>query len=101
VTREDRSLRRAAGALAVGLGGVRFSAVPDPRAARGRKWSSATLLRAMLVGLLSGMHSLKATERLSEDLGCAMRRKLGVSRRVLGSSTRFGPTLIPRFGPTP
>jgi len=88
VTREDRSLRRAAGALAVGLGGVRFSAVPDPRAARGRKWSAATLLRTMLVGLLSGMHSLKETERLTEDLGCAMRRKLGVSRRVPDTTMR-------------
>lgn len=88
MTREDRRLRRAAGALAVGLAGVRFAAVPDPRAARGRKWSATTLLRAVLVGMLSGAHSLKETERLSEDLGCAMRRKLGVSRRVPDTTMR-------------
>ena len=96
-TRDDRSLRRAAGALAVGLGGVRLAAVPDPRATRGRKWPAATLLRTMLVGLLSGMKSLKETERLTDCLAGAMRRKLGVARRVPDTTMREFAMALP-FG---
>ncbi|MSP73295.1 MAG: hypothetical protein EXR76_14220 [Myxococcales bacterium] len=76
------------GALAVGLGGVRLAATADPRGARGRKWKSTTLLRTMMVGLLSGMRSLKEAERLTNDLGCAMRRKLCIARRVPDTTMR-------------
>ena len=88
MTRDDRKLRGAAGALASGLGDVRLAAVADPRNSRGLKWPAAVLLRAMLVGLLSGMRSLKETERLTDDLGGAMRRKLGIARRVPDTTMR-------------
>ena len=88
MTRVDRTLRRAAGAVAVGLGGVQLASLEDPRSKRGRKWPVATLVRTILVGLLSGTRSLKETERLSNDLGCAMRRKLRITRRVPDTTMR-------------
>lgn len=88
MTRDNRTLRRAAGAVAVGLGGVQLTSLEDPRSKRSQKWPVATLIRTMLVGLLSGMRSLRETERLSDDLGCAMRRKLRITRRVPDTTMR-------------
>lgn len=88
MTRDDRELRRAAGALAVGLGGVQLAAVEDPRSTRGRKWTLAVLLRAVFVGMLAGKHSLKETERLSDSLSAAMRSRLRLPRRVPDTTMR-------------
>ena len=76
MTRDDRTLRRAAGALAVGLAGVSLGKLVEPRDVRGRKWGLTTLVRAMLVGMLAGMRSLKETERLTDSLSPAMRTRV-------------------------
>lgn len=88
MTREDRDLRRAAGALAVGLASAKLGLVEDRRGRRGRRWQAAVLLRAMLVGMLAGMHSLKETESLTARLGRAMRQRLGIGRRVPDTTMR-------------
>lgn len=88
MTRDDRTLRRAAGALAVGLAGVSLGKLVEPRDVRGRKWGLTTLVRAMLVGMLAGMRSLKETERLTDSLSPAMRTRLRVSRRVPDTTMR-------------
>lgn len=95
MTRDDRELRRAAGALAVGLGGVRLAAVADPRGKRGRKWPLAGLLRAVLVGMLAGKRSLKETESLTDQLGLAMRDRLRLPRRVPDTTMREALVRLP------
>ena len=88
MTREDREIRRAAGAIAVSVGRARLDRVSDGRARRGRRWKASALWRAMLVGMLAGKRSLKETEGLTERLSGPMRRKLGISRRVPDTTMR-------------
>jgi predicted transposase YbfD/YdcC len=88
MTRDDRTLRRASGALAGGLAGVAFGKLEDPRDVRGRRWGLATLVRVMLVAMLVGMRSLKEAERMTDELSPAMRRKLRVGRRVPDTTMR-------------
>lgn len=62
-----------------------FGAVRDPRRRRGRRWSAQTLLATAVVSLMMLARSLRAAERLSEDLAGARRLK-GLVRRVPDST---------------
>ena len=64
---------------------LRFDGIRDPRRRRGRRWSAQTLLSTAAVTLMMQARSLRAAERLSEDLADGGRLK-GVVRRVPDST---------------
>ena len=63
----------------------KFSRVRDPRSARGRRWSLASLLTATLTGMMAGARCFRGVERLTRDLP-KHRRVLGIGRRVPDST---------------
>jgi hypothetical protein len=74
-----------------------LEAVPDPRAREGR-WSLEQILRATLVGLMAGCRSLWEAEQLTDALGPAMRRRLGVPRRLADTTARDALCRVPLDG---
>ena len=76
---------------------LRFDGVRDPRQRRGRRWTAQTLLSTALVTLMMLARSLRAAERLSEDL-VAGRRLKGLVRRVPDSTLG---DFLARVSPTP
>ncbi len=84
---EGRRLRRMAGLLHARLPELNLDAVVDPRAREGR-WSLAQILRATLVGLMSGCKGLWEAEQLTANLSVAARRQLGLRRRLADTTMR-------------
>lgn len=62
--------------------------LPDPRHARGKRWSLGTLLTAVLSGLVAGKHSLTEVEDLTNEMSVAARRCLRLPGRVPDSTLR-------------
>jgi predicted transposase YbfD/YdcC len=62
--------------------------LPDPRHARGKRWSLDTLLTAVFAGLLAGKRSLADTEDLTDEMSVAARRWLRLPGRVPDSTLR-------------
>ena len=83
----ERRVRRLAGLLRARLPELDLEGVPDPRARAGR-WSLAQILRTTLLGLMSGCRSLAEAEALSDTLAPAMRRRLGLPRRLADTTAR-------------
>jgi hypothetical protein len=83
-----RVRRRIAGLLAARLPDLQLEQVPDPRSARGKRWQLTALLTAVLVGMLAGCTSLLGVEQLTEFMTRAVRRLLGIARRVPDTTTR-------------
>jgi len=86
-----------AGLLQARLPELDLEGVPDPRAREGR-WSLAQLLRATLVGIMAGCRSLSETEALTETLAPAMRRRLGLPRRLADTTARDALCRVPLSG---
>jgi len=84
---EGRRLRRMAGLLHARLPELHLDGVADPRAREGR-WAMGQILRATLIGLMAGCKNLWETEELTESLSPAMRRKLGLPRRIPDTTMR-------------
>jgi hypothetical protein len=76
-----------AGLLRARLPELDLEGVPDPRAREGC-WSLAQILRATLVGLMSGCRSLWDAEQLTEALSPAARRLLRIPRRLADTTAR-------------
>ncbi len=93
----ERAVRRVAGLLAARLPELGLEEVPDPRAREGR-WSLAQILRATLLGLMAGCRSLSEAEVLTEHLAPAMRRRLGLSRRLADTTARDALCRVPLDG---
>ena len=93
----ERAVRRVAGFLAARLPELGLEEVPDPRAREGR-WSLAQILRATLLGLMAGCQSLSETEALTEHLAPAMRRRLGLPRRLADTTARDALCRVPLDG---
>jgi hypothetical protein len=70
------------------LAEARLDEVPDPRDRRGRRWPLGTLLRSAVVGLVSGAQGLGDVERTTAELTPAVRRQLGIRRRVPDTTLR-------------
>jgi hypothetical protein len=70
------------------LAEARLDEVPDPRDRRGRRWPLGTLLRSAVVGLVSGAQGLGDVERTTAELTPAVRRRLGIRRRVPDTTLR-------------
>lgn len=84
-----RLTRRIAGILRSRLPELGLKLVADARHRRGRRWKHLhVLLRATLVGLLAGLKSLKDVEALTDEMSLAMRRMLGIPRRVPDTTLR-------------
>jgi len=83
----ERTVRRVVGLLRARLPELGLEGVPDPRAREGR-WSLAQILRAALVGLMAGCRSLWEAEQLTEEMAPAMRRRLGLPRRLADTTAR-------------
>ncbi len=89
ITKETtRSLRRMAGLIAARLPELGLDQVSDPRGRRGRRGQLLPLLKTTLVAQLAGARSTAEAEALSARLSPAMRRQLGVSRRVPDTTLR-------------
>jgi len=83
----ERRVRRVAGLLRARLPELDLEGVLDPRAREGR-WSLAQILRTTLLGLMAGCRSLAEAEALSDTLTPAMRRRLGLPRRLADTTAR-------------
>jgi hypothetical protein len=90
-------MRRVAGLLQARLPELDLEGVPDPRAREGR-WTLAQILRATLLGLMAGCRSLWEAEQLTEDLAPAMRRRLGLPRRLADTTARDALCRVPLDG---
>ena len=84
---EGRTLRRMAGLLHARLPELHLEGVVDPRAREGR-WAMGQILRATLIGLMAGCKNLWETEELTESLSPAMRREIGLPRRIADTTMR-------------
>lgn len=82
----------------MGLGHLRLDGFADPRAKRSRRWKLPHLLRVLLSGLAAGCRNLKEVERLTAQLSPAVRRRLGVFRRVPDTTLRDLLMLLPLDG---
>jgi hypothetical protein len=84
---QGRRVRRLAGLLQARLPELALGEVPDPRTREGR-WSVSQILRTVLVGLMAGCRSLAEAEALSDTLAPAVRRRLGLPRRLADTTAR-------------
>ena len=62
-----------------------FGRVEDPRARRGRRWTSEALLTAVFVAMVAMERTLRGAESLTARM-CGCRKRLGISRRVPDST---------------
>lgn len=85
----SRKTRRMAGVLSARLPEIGLEQVADARSPRGIRWKSLqALLVAPLVGIAAGLKSLADTEKLTAEMSPAMRRKLGIPRRIADTTMR-------------
>jgi hypothetical protein len=94
---KERAARRVVGLLRARLPELALDEVPDPRAREGR-WTLAQILRATLLGLMAGCKSLSESEALTEGLAPAMRRRLGLPRRLADTTARDALCRVPLDG---
>jgi hypothetical protein len=94
---DGRMPRRMLGMLRARLPELGLEQSHDPRGRQGRRWPLVTLLRAVLVGLLAGAHSLAETEWVTDTLSQAARRALGLPRRIADTTLR---DLLCRLAPS-
>jgi len=85
---DRRMPRRMLGMLRARLPELGLEQAYDPRGRQGRRWPLATLLRAVLVGLLGGARSLAQAEWLTDTLSLPARRALGIPRRIADTTLR-------------
>jgi hypothetical protein len=77
-----------AGWLKRELPSLQLERLEDCRRRQGQRWALVALLKAALVGLLSGCQSLARVEWLTEDMSQAMRKLLAIPRRVADTTLR-------------
>jgi hypothetical protein len=85
---EARLTRRVLGVLVARLPDTQLDKIQDPRGARGRRWPLVVLLRAVLVGLVAGCKSLAQAEALTAEMSPAVRKRLGLVRRIADTTMR-------------
>jgi predicted transposase YbfD/YdcC len=65
-----------------------FDEVLDPRDRRGQRWELKTLLVGTMAGLVAGAKSLAQAEDLTAKMSVAVRRMLGICRRIPDTTLR-------------
>jgi hypothetical protein len=93
----ERAVRRVVGLLRARLPELDLEEVPDPRAREGR-WKLSQILRATLLGLMAGCRSLSEAEELTAEMAPAMRRRLGLPRRLADTTARDALCRVPLEG---
>lgn len=88
MARDGRMNRRLLGMLRTRLPEAGLDDIRDPRDDRGKRWSLATLLRSVVIGLGAGCRSLLDLEQLTENLSIVARKQLGIARRVPDTTLR-------------
>lgn len=88
MAQEARLTRRMLGVLIARMPEIRLDQVKDPRQRRGRRWALDVLLRAVLVAMVAGCKSLAQAEALTAEMSVALRRKLGIPRRIADTTMR-------------
>ncbi len=83
-----REVRRISGFIAAKTDQLCLESVPDQRDRRGRRWELPPLLRACLLGLMTGQKSFADVERLTGNTSKVMQQRLGISRRVPDTTLR-------------
>ena len=83
-----RWYRRLAGMLAARLPEAKLGEIADPRAHRGRRWKLGVLLGAVVAGICAGAKSLAELENMTAEMGRAMKRLLGITRRIPDTTLR-------------
>jgi len=86
--KDGRLRRRMVGMLLARLPEAQLEAVEDPRDDRGKRWQLAALLTAVVTGAVAGCKSLAQTEALMAEMSPAIRRRLGIRRRVPDTTLR-------------
>jgi DDE_Tnp_1-associated/Transposase DDE domain len=76
-----------------------FTAVPDPRSRRGRRFPLSSILCLLTLGLLLGRTSLDAIVRLGHDYGPSLLLALGFPRTRLPAKSTLS-RLLRRLDPT-
>lgn len=85
----SRKTRRMAGVLSARLPEIGLEQVADARSPQGIRWPKLKpLLAAPLVAMASGLKSFADTEKLTEEMSSAIRRKLGITRRIPDTTMR-------------
>jgi hypothetical protein len=84
-----RWYRRLYGVFSARLPEARLEDVTDPRNRRGLRWKNiGELLGAVVIGLCAGVRSLAQLESLTAEMARALRRPLGVPRRIPDTTLR-------------
>ena len=84
----SKRTRRMAGVVNARIPDVGLELVADPRKAQGKRWELVPLLTAPLVAMAGGLKSFADTEKLTEEMSPAMRKKLGIKRRIPDTTLR-------------
>lgn len=86
---KTRGYRRLAALLAARLPEAKLDHVADPRTRKGLRWKHlGVLLGAVVTSLCAGAKSLAEFEKMSAEMGRAMSRRLGISRRIPDTTVR-------------
>ena len=96
MAQDTRFNRRVLGMLRARLPELGLDRVEDPRSKRGQRWPLETLLRGVLVGLVTGCKSLADLEVLSGYMSPSAQRRLGIHRRIPDTTLR---TVLCRLDP--
>ena len=88
MTEISKITRRMAGVINARLPEIGLKQVSDPRKAQGIRWELGPLLAAPLVAMAAGLKSFADTEKLTEEMSPAMRKKLGIKRRIPDTTMR-------------
>jgi hypothetical protein len=83
-----KQTRRMIGMLSTRVPEIGLEKVADTRAARGRRWELKPLLIGPLIAMVAGLKSFADTEKLTEEMSPAMRKKLGIARRIPDTTMR-------------
>lgn len=85
---DAREVRRICGFLISRSDRLHLGQLPDARDRRGRRWSLPPLVLASLLGMMTGQNSFADVERLTDKLPRAIRKRLGIPRRVPDTTLR-------------
>jgi hypothetical protein len=88
MNQKTRMTRRLAGYLGKRLSEAKLAQVDDPRDRRGIRWTFASLLLAMVAGMMAGAKGLAEVEELTARLSRPIRRLLGIARRIADTTMR-------------
>lgn len=86
--KDGRMRRRMVGMLKARLPEAQLGEVEDPRDSRGKRWQLAAFLTAVVTGVAVGCKSLAAVEALTAEMSPAVRRRLGIRRRIADTTMR-------------